>query len=77
MVPDGQKVWTDRMDGRTHGHCQNYIPPTSSGYNMDGYDDIIIDFISLTWRCTHHKQATGVKVLKSCIIMTRENQESV
>ena len=31
MVPDRQKVWTDgRKDGRTHGRCQNYIPPTSS-----------------------------------------------
>ena len=29
MVPDGQKMWTDRMDGRR----QNYIPPTSSGDN--------------------------------------------
>ena len=29
MVPDRQKVWTDGMDGRR----QNYIPPTSSGYN--------------------------------------------
>ena len=32
MVPDGR---TDGMDGRTdrrtHGRCQNYIPPTSSG----------------------------------------------
>ena len=27
MVPDGQKVGTDGMDGRS----QNYIPPTSSG----------------------------------------------
>ena len=33
MVPDRQKVRTDRMDGRTHGRRQNYIPPTSSGDN--------------------------------------------
>ena len=31
MVSDGQIVWTDGMDGETHGRSQNYIPPTSSG----------------------------------------------
>ena len=41
MVPDGQKVQTDGMDGRkggrTHGRRQNYIPPTSSGDNNTIY----------------------------------------
>ena len=30
MVPDGQKVWTDGIDGRMHGRRQKYIPLTSS-----------------------------------------------
>ena len=30
MVPDGQKVWTDGMDGRMPGRRQKYIPLTSS-----------------------------------------------
>ena len=47
MVPDGQKVWTDRRmdewtegrtDGQMDGHMdrrrQIFIPPTSSGNNM-------------------------------------------
>ena len=29
MVPDGQKVWMDRMDGRMHGRRQKYIPLTA------------------------------------------------
>ena len=33
MVPDRQKVLRDRMDGRTQGWRQNYIPPTSSEDN--------------------------------------------
>ena len=30
MVTDGQKVWTDGMDGWMHGRRKKYIPLTSS-----------------------------------------------
>ena len=46
MVPDRQKVWTDRRtDGRmewTDGRRQNYIPPTSSGDNKRLYMAFVI-----------------------------------
>ena len=50
MVPDRQKVRTDgmdgRTDGRTHGRRQNYIPPTSSGDNIQwSWKIIMIPFI--------------------------------